>query len=563
MGSQALASTARTDPYSLLFRSAMNEKCPADELAPDTTEPCRVCLVKRYSDRRELLVIPALARSKPVTRTTPEWPAWPKPHQVLSGALFEPRPSLRKLVVLIDAELLAATDDFTLSPKVVLSGLLTHPYIKLLRYRDEGPFANTPRRSYGPQGTGLTAAEGWAELLPPDDREGRDLIYADVSGPIYTGIFGSRAEYARRDHATAIYRELDAEAAADRRERDALAAEVAEAVHADLYITERPYLFATQALQAQRVTLCRTPEALALVGLYLRSQNEYIIWRAADGSGSYSMNEGLYYWVGSRELLPTAWRWFSACVQESRAAGDDTLLDLGQSLLRLVQRALEARDRFHRTFSLPQNNDTARSVLSELDSILVSLMGAVDSSARVAHMVLGLPGNLHDAGWQRNQRWLPQIAAHEPMLAALFDADTPHYHTLTIVRLLRNTIHGQMMRTIAVQQGARPQETVIRLPGQDEATILTSIDALGGQAAWGVRSAANGSSLVDPGVFVERLFLNVLALLNAVMGRTPVERLSHVRLTPAHSQPPPVRRAGEADTFSERNRLSIRWQLGF
>ena len=219
------------------------------------------------------------------------------------GAI-EARPSLRKLVVLADAELLAAADDITLSPGVVLSGLLTHPYVKLLRYRDEGPFADTPRRSYGPPGAGLTVAEGWAELLPQDSQDGRDLLYAGASGPAYTGVWGRRADYARSDIASAAYAGLDPGAVADRRERDALAAEVAEALQADLLITEQPYLFETRAAMAPGVTLCRPPEALALVVHYLRSQDEFIIWKAADGSGAYTMNEGFYYQVGAIELLP-------------------------------------------------------------------------------------------------------------------------------------------------------------------------------------------------------------------------------------------------------------------
>lgn len=72
-------------------------------------------------------MIPRLTRSSLVTRRDPEWPEWPRPDRQPSGALFEARPSLRKLVVLADAELLAAVGDLTLSPGVVLSGLLTHP----------------------------------------------------------------------------------------------------------------------------------------------------------------------------------------------------------------------------------------------------------------------------------------------------------------------------------------------------------------------------------------------------------------------------------------------------
>lgn len=508
-------------------------------------------------------MIPSLARSNPVTRRKAEWPEWPLPHRHSTGALFEARPSLRKLVILVDAELLTAPDDMTLTCKVTLTGLLTHPYIKLLRYRDEGSFADTPRRSYGPPAVGLTAAEGWAELLPPNGRDGRDLLYTEASGPVYTGVWGRGADYARGNAVPGVYTDLDPTEAAAKREQDALATEVAEVVHADLFITERPYLFATRAAMAQGVTLCKPPEALALVGHYLRSQNEFIVWQAADGSGAHAMNEGLYYQVGAIELLPMTWRWSKACSQVSRATGDETLSELYQSLLRRVQRSLKARDSFHRACNLPQNNDTARTILTELDSILVSLMGAVDGTARLAHIVLGLPGNPKGAGWQHDQHWLPQVAAQRPALAALFLPSTSLYSTLTILRLLRNTVHGQMMRTTTIQGSGRFRETAIRLPGQDEATILSSMDALGGRAAWGVQSAANGSSLVDPAGFVERLFPNVLTLLNEAMEQTPVERLGHVQLTAADSQPSPDGRAGQTNWYSERNRLSIRWQLGF
>lgn len=110
-------------------------------------------------------------------------------------------------------------------------------------------------------------------------------------------------------------------------------------------------------------------------------------------------------------------------------------------------------------------------------------MGAVDSSAHVAHIVLGLPAKPYNIGWQR-QDWLGHVAAQEPALAGLFDVGTPLYHTLTILRLLRNTVHGQMMRTTAIQQADHLRETAIRLPSQHETTILSSIQALGRQDAW-------------------------------------------------------------------------------
>jgi hypothetical protein len=404
-------------------------------------------------------------------------------------------------------------------------------------------------------------AEGWAELQAPDGGDVRGLVYAPSSGLRYTGIWGDRTEFARRDTRTSAHADLAPDQAAQRRERDALALGAAEAVHADLFITERPYLFATR-LPVQGLTVCKPPEALALVGLYLRSQQEFVIWRGTDGFGSLNMNEGLYYWVGTRELLPAAWRWFAAWARQSHATSDRTLLELGESLLRRVQRALAARDRFHRAFNLPQNNDTASAVLSEVDSILVSLMGTVDASARVAHHVLGIAGNPQDAGWQHDRQWLPRVATAEPALAAIFDVGTAHTHALTVLRFMRNTVHGQMIRSIALHQPGRSIETAVILPASHERAILSAMDALGGRGSWGA-SAGPYRWLADPGVFIEQLLPRVLTMLNEAMDKTPVEWLSQVNLTQADCQPPvPNPSNGGMDAFGERSRLSIRWQLG-
>jgi hypothetical protein len=65
--------------------------------------------------------------------------------------------------------------------------------------------------------------------------------------------------------------------------------------------------------------------------------------------------------------------------------------------------------------------------------------------------------------------------------------------------------------------------------------------------------SAEPSVAVDPGRFVERLFPAVVGLLNAVMAATPPEYVPGQEPSP-ESGP---------RWYSERNRLSVRWQLGF
>jgi hypothetical protein len=150
----------------------------------------------------------------------------------------------------------------------------------------------------------------------------------------------------------------------------------------------------------------------------------FITSRDPAGRGTHTMNRGLYYWVGTRELLPSAWRWFSACVQHSRDIRNDNLLLLGQSVLQRVQRALQVRDEVHIALNKPQDNDTADDALSSLDVALLLLMGAVDATARVAHavwvsvVVLVMRDGSTKDGWQEC-RLQPLISGRSSKVAPI------------------------------------------------------------------------------------------------------------------------------------------------
>jgi hypothetical protein len=65
-----------------------------------------------------------------------------------------------------------------------------------------------------------------------------------------------------------------------------------------------------------------------------------------------------------------------------------------------------------------------RTMLVELDTLLVTLMGAVDASARFMHILLGLPaGQRHHAGWQRRS-WRATVASKDHLLAGLSEPGT-------------------------------------------------------------------------------------------------------------------------------------------
>jgi hypothetical protein len=176
-----------------------------------------------------------------------------------------------------------------------------------------------------------------------------------------------------------------------------------------------------------------------------------------------------------------------------------------------------------------------------------------------ADRILGIDDSRGNIGWQKD-RWLGRLRGKHPDLADLFADGAPHEQVLTILRLLRNTVHGQLLQSLTIDAGAR-RSTGIYLPPEDQEGILAAMCATGGLPAWGV-SAVGGRQVVDPEPFAERLITLTVDLLNDVMRHTPVEQLEHVRLTPADCQPPQDQ-PGSANVFGERNRLGIRWQLGF
>jgi len=493
----------------------------------------------------------------------PGGPSWPSVDERQAKPLFRGRQPFRKLVVLLDSAVLDPVDESAWSKEWLLAGLLTLEIVECLRYADEGPPADAEQHSDDIVGEWVI---GWAVLGPEEQGAPmghRSVRWAtDDKSVTDSALIGDISHAAAADNRTNAYSGLDPAVAAEQRRSDALSAQVAETIGADMFITGRQYLYEATWTVADGVTYCDINDALRIIGLYLRSQGSFITSRDPAGRGTHTMNRGLYYWVGTRELLPSAWRWFAACVQHSRAVENDSLLLLGQSVLQRIQRALQVRDEVHIALNKPQDNDTADDALSSLDVALLLLMGAVDATARVAHAVLGISGSAYSAGWHHEKNWVANVSASAPELGALFQGATDHVHALTILRLLRNSIHGEALPALGVGVGRRRDGTLVGLPGLDQAELLGAFAALGGDAAWGVEQRLPGRLHADPGTLLEQLLPRVLRMLNEIMDATPVEQLPNVSLQPSDLEVPVTPAGSYSDPFDEISRQSIRWQLG-
>jgi len=468
--------------------------------------------------------------------------------------LFGPRHHLRNLVVLADAALLHEEEPNAWTPKSVLASLLDHQPVDGFRYAEAGPPGDADRLRR-PRGVG---AVGWVTLAQASAEAGgvQPFNYADKTTLHRSAIDTGAVRFAAEDVGSDSYRGLDLDAARQAREEDMRAAQVAQAMGANISITARRYVFESSALRQSPVCFVGVEEALALIGLYLRSQGEFVV---LGGRDRIELGRRHFYWVGARELLPEAWRWLAACTQRSHAAGDERPLYLGVSLLQRVERSLWARDDLHRASQRPQTGETSDLVLKALDRILLFLMGAVDAAARVAHIVLNLKGELRFAGW-RQQEWYRALLKSDPALAAVVAPGSAHERALLILSRLRNSVHGEALAAVHVSLESQPARTLVGLPRVDVDELLGAMDALGGRHAWGAEEILPNEVLVDAPQFIAMLLPRIVAMLNDVMRLTPVETLPGVTLTETDARPPVSRPV--VDPFSEECRLSVRWQLG-
>jgi hypothetical protein len=480
------------------------------------------------------------------------WPDDPDPHSA-DESPFAPRAPLRKLRVMIDGDLYRVpTDLLTVTPEEVLTGLLMHEHVTCFRYADNGP----------PQGTkmyeltdGGRAYEGWVTVDPPDGRpESRGIVFCANRRPVRGTAYMDRRRHAR-DEAVA-YTDLAPEIAAAKREADALALQVALGMDADVFVTDRPYLYLSRG-RSSRTKVLRAMEALAVVGLYLRSQGVYSV--ARDNEVHFPMRRGGYFAVGAMELMPAVWRWSAACHQESTASGDARPSELAGALVRRVARALEARDELHRVINQAKTNDTRAAVLSALDDVLLLLDSSVEVSARVAHLVLEL-GERHEhlAGWQRSD-WVKKVREKDKNLAALVADRSPGRVLVTGLGALRDAIHAAELDGLLGTDHGERSSMMVTLPPSRAAEVTALFAYFGGASAWGVHEVHGGERYADPGVFVDQLVSRAIGFLNVVMARTPVERFPHL-----HGPLPdsPESAGSVLNRYSETSRKSIRWQLG-
>lgn len=426
---------------------------------------------------------------------------------------FSPAPALKPLTVVVDAEWIDGLDENNLaSPDVILGGLLTHDTVRLLRYTDEGPPPDLPCGSNHTD----DAVDGWVVVRGYEaDIHMWRIVAHDGKSVTETCFGGDFPNAAEQDGNTTAYSDVDSSTASTRRRADAIAAQAAAAAGADLYITSRPYLFSVGWDIAYGLLFAEPEQALPLVSLYLRAQGKFIDWRSLDGTGTTSMNRGLFYQRSVISLVPRLFGALVGLAGHTQASDDRRAVRLAQAMFGRLQQTLVARDAMYWALNRPQNSDVAFEALTAFDLAVLTLMGAVDASARLVHCLLDLDGKDRGARWQWD-KWRELVAGQSPGVAAVVEAEN-RLDTLTVLAELRNTIHAVPLDPLAIVKGRVPVETRIGLPADRGDAMLASIDRLGGRSTWGVQSHASGRHHADPGELLDRLIERVTSMLDDLL----------------------------------------------
>jgi hypothetical protein len=222
-------------------------------------------------------------------------------------------------------------------------------------------------------------------------------------------------------------------------------------------------------------------------------------------------------------LLRDAWPWFSAIVSSGTQNNDRSLVYLGQTARERFTRVLQIRDRLHFAAKGEPTRARGDEVVFQLETLLMFLSAAFDAAARVAHVVY-FGSDYSTAGWRR-ERWRERLRQVEPVLAALADEGTHGGAILQMVGALRNTIHGEGLRSGEIRESGQRPAQLVRVTEKEGERLTRLLEHIRADpAVWGMEKRRDEVWLAADR-FVEALVPEATALLNQLLAKTDARRL--------------------------------------
>lgn len=284
------------------------------------------------------------------------------------------------------------------------------------------------------------------------------------------------------------------------------------AVEFDLFVSLSPMLLKNRNHQLlKKANIVNPLEALKIVGIYLRSRENYIWYASKIFRGTVDFT--YFYWALYKIKLPNLPFLCSACIHASKIRNDNTDY-LGQSVLNRSIRTLQALDLIAIEFYKPQHNGTRDKIMYHFDYIMLLLVGAFDAQARIAHRAYGVTGSEYYASF-RNAKFQKSLKKNGAL--SLYTLATSDYfeNVMLILHKLRNTVHSAALNSIGFQSSNKPQESFVEIPKSDEEEIIHAIQTLGGFDEWGIEEWP-GILVFEPYTFAANLVKKCFGLINEI-----------------------------------------------
>lgn len=304
---------------------------------------------------------------------------------------------------------------------------------------------------------------------------------------------------------------LSEEKALEALEVRALAAEL----RADITVSERDFAWSDLG-RSPRSAPTSAEEALAVIGLFLRSRGTFTVRR--EHNATFDMSLGSFLDSISHSLLPSLAAWIRACMTRAGAEADAAVGSYCAGATRRFQHALMARDQLLICSNRGQSPASVAETLFYFDTVLVMLAGAFDAVARVAHVAYAIKGSPRNASW-RSSDWRAALSNNAPGLAEI--AGTDAFAAVGLLGELRNNIHGDDFAPRL--SGGAQSEMLVRVPVSSADKVGAFMRRLGGEEQFGVRREPN-DLWVEPDTLIESLLPKAADLLDVMMSKSALER---------------------------------------
>lgn len=286
--------------------------------------------------------------------------------------------------------------------------------------------------------------------------------------------------------------------------RDLLIAAAGASV-ADVAATSEPDALNDDVLRSQGVMSIR--EAMAVFGLWQRWKGRPTI---VSRFGPATTDAWSLYEMATRTALPAADKYVAGCMDAQRH-GLSRVGDLAFSTLARLERALRARDEIHWIAWSPEEARSRTEVLYHLDTFLLLLGAALDTTARACFLLFTTGTSLANRNWRAVLR-MKELRTAAPHVVA--EAERPEVDgRRRLVSDLRNSIHEEPLSALTNGTDHRIE---VEIPGHLSDQVVRAAEDAGGTARFGLMVDGLGSRL-RPDRFVEELLSSLLRDIDRIM----------------------------------------------